>query len=751
MSSALPNIFYLDDPQDGASAYLLTEVGVTVAAISVDAAASSAAALPHFSCEHTLAVDVSYAVRNGDVGSLLVDVRDSADAWLRIIVFAGESVRVSAGRSRRVRFADSAEAPWARALRVSEAAGGEALYPRSPSWARSTVPALGLHIAARLRAPVRAAAELIVTPALTTLEALVSAGYAPRFSTAEAEADFDVPFFSRPGQNGHARALVAELCASFYTLGWVTGTGGSISIRIGNRIFMAPSGVQKERMQPADIYVLDGAGGEIYEPRPLPGRPALKLSQCAPLFQHAFSLRNAGAAIHTHDINAVLVTLLAGTGTEFRITHQEMIKGIAGHGFLDELVVPIIENTPHEADLADSLGEAMRKYPRSNAVLVRRHGVYVWGANWEAAKAQAECYHYLFEAAVRMTAIGVDPAVAPARIADGIGAARAYGSGAERVTSYDKSGASSAPHNSAKHTGSCCESGAAEGWHGSAGTSALPAPPSADREANAPLPLPPRDSYSTLLLDIEGCTTSLSFVTDTLFPYAAAHTRAWLVARWSGDDMEEARDDVTALEVLSAADVASGADGAAASSVPSGAGSSWGCGKNVDNALVDAICANVAWQMASNRKSGALKALQGHVWRDGYTKGTLNGHVYADVPVALRAWLEAGKRTYIYSSGSREAQRLLFKHSVAGDLRPLLSGYFDTAVGGKLVASSYADILLSLGEDKPSRVLFATDSLGEAAAAAAAGLQVVVTVRPGNNALPTGGIAWPTVESLTEL
>jgi methylthioribulose-1-phosphate dehydratase len=144
--------------------------------------------------------------------------------------------------------------------------------------------------------------------------------------------------------------------------------------------------------------------------RPLPGKPRLKLSQCAPLFQLAFSLRGAGACIHTHDISAVMCTLQQNAA-EFSITHQEMIKGVEGHGFLDTVTVPIIENTPHECELADSLELAMRSYPSSNAVLVRRHGVFVWGASWEAAKIQAECYHYLFDLAVRMRGAGLDPAV----------------------------------------------------------------------------------------------------------------------------------------------------------------------------------------------------------------------------------------------------------------------------------------------------------------------------------------------------
>jgi ribulose-5-phosphate 4-epimerase/fuculose-1-phosphate aldolase len=79
-----------------------------------------------------------------------------------------------------------------------------------------------------------------------------------------------------------------------------------------------------------------------------------------------------------------------------------------GHGYLSELVIPIIENTPHEEDLADSLGEAISKYPKATAVLVRRHGIYIWGPTWMAAKTQAECYHYLFKLALEMHRLGID-------------------------------------------------------------------------------------------------------------------------------------------------------------------------------------------------------------------------------------------------------------------------------------------------------------------------------------------------------
>ena len=97
------------------------------------------------------------------------------------------------------------------------------------------------------------------------------------------------------------------------------------------------------------------------------------------------------------------------------------MQGIAGHGYYDECVVPIIENTARECELTASLREAIRNYPKANAVLVKRHGVYVWGDNWIQAKTQAECYEYLFEAAVRLKALGVDASVAPSKsIANGV-------------------------------------------------------------------------------------------------------------------------------------------------------------------------------------------------------------------------------------------------------------------------------------------------------------------------------------------
>jgi methylthioribulose-1-phosphate dehydratase len=203
------------------------------------------------------------------------------------------------------------------------------------------------------------------------------------------------------------RALIVELCRQFYGMGWVSGTGGGISIREDDRVYMAPSGVQKERLAPEDLFVLDAEGNVLERPA-----ASAKVSACAPLFFNAFRLRNAGAVLHSHSVNAMLVTLLFER--ELRMTHLEMMKGITGVGYHDELRVPIIENRAHEHELADAMAAAIEAYPDTHAVLVRRHGVYVWGEDWVRAKTHAECYDYLFEAAVRMRQLGFDPSRPPA-------------------------------------------------------------------------------------------------------------------------------------------------------------------------------------------------------------------------------------------------------------------------------------------------------------------------------------------------
>ncbi|KRT84822.1 hypothetical protein AMK59_718, partial [Oryctes borbonicus] len=194
-------------------------------------------------------------------------------------------------------------------------------------------------------------------------------------------------------------------------LGWVTGTGGGISIKYEDKIYIAPSAVQKERIQPSDLFVQNIEGVDLELPPP---EKKLKKSQCTPLFICAYRARNAGAVIHSHSKAAVMATLLY-PGKEFTCTHLEMIKGIRDQKigrnicYNDKLVVPIIENTPFEEDLKDRMAQVIEEYPSTCAVLVRRHGVYVWGDTWQQAKTMSECYDYLFDIAVQMKLLGLDP------------------------------------------------------------------------------------------------------------------------------------------------------------------------------------------------------------------------------------------------------------------------------------------------------------------------------------------------------
>ena len=209
------------------------------------------------------------------------------------------------------------------------------------------------------------------------------------------------------GQDQVARARVCELCRHLYQQGWASGTGGGFSLRHGDRIYVAPSGVPKENIRPEEVFVTDLEGHVLSAGH---GR----ISACTPLFLHAYRLRDAGAVLHSHSLNACLASLVCGHdhahGRVFRVRGLEMVKGLQG-GHVDEVYeVPIIDNMPYEHELADSLEEAILRYPNSNAVLVRGHGVYIWGRNWVHTKSQAECYDYLFAASVRLRELGIDAA-----------------------------------------------------------------------------------------------------------------------------------------------------------------------------------------------------------------------------------------------------------------------------------------------------------------------------------------------------
>lgn len=139
------------------------------------------------------------------------------------------------------------------------------------------------------------------------------------------------------------------------------------------------------------------------------------------------------------------------------------------------------------------------------------------------------------------------------------------------------------------------------------------------------------------------------------------------------------------------------------------------------------------WLMSKDRKSTALKSIQGKIWDEGFRSGELRGEVFPDVPEAMERWKADGRDINIFSSGSVLAQKLLFGFSNAGDLTRYLSGFFDTETGPKREAASYSAIASQIGV-APEQVLFLSDVAEELQAAEGAGMKACLVVRPGNKA-----------------
>lgn len=195
----------------------------------------------------------------------------------------------------------------------------------------------------------------------------------------------------------------------------------------------------------------------------------------------------------------------------------------------------------------------------------------------------------------------------------------------------------------------------------------------------------------SVITDIEGTTTPISFVHRVLFPYARDRLAAFIAANQDNPALAEVPE--PKLQTL------------------------------------------LAW-MDCDEKVTALKAIQGEIWRDGYAAGDLLGEIYPDVPPALRRWARAGLKLFVYSSGSVPAQKLLFGHTPEGDLTPLFQAYFDTRIGAKRDAASYAAIARAIG-GAPEEALFLSDVEAELDAAASAGLATCQLVRAQDDTLPS--------------
>lgn len=198
---------------------------------------------------------------------------------------------------------------------------------------------------------------------------------------------------------------------------------------------------------------------------------------------------------------------------------------------------------------------------------------------------------------------------------------------------------------------------------------------------------------AAVLTDVEGTTTPISFVRDTLYPFASAWLSQLLDERGS--------EPAVAVELAEVTRLAPG---------------------------IPPLDALLGW-MDCDAKVTPLKALQGIIWADGYASGALRGEMYPDVAPNLRRWAAGGVRLFVYSSGSVAAQRQIFGHSSDGDLTPLFAGFFDTRVGAKRDPASYDRIAIGIGVPT-TEVLFLSDIEGELDAAAAAGLRTCQLLRP---------------------
>ena len=218
-----------------------------------------------------------------------------------------------------------------------------------------------------------------------------------------------------------------------------------------------------------------------------------------------------------------------------------------------------------------------------------------------------------------------------------------------------------------------------------------------------------------ILTDIEGTTSSLSFVKDVLFPYARARLPEFVRARSADPEVRRLLDEARRE-----------------------------AGVTLDD---DALIAELVRWIDEDRKVTALKALQGLIWETGYRDGALIGHIYDDAHAALRAWRARGIRLYVFSSGSIKAQQLLFGHTSKGDLTSLFDGYFDTTIGAKKDSAAYRRIAETIALP-PGDILFLSDVHDELEAARAAGMQTYWLVRA-DGATPEPG--HPTARRFDEI
>jgi len=239
------------------------------------------------------------------------------------------------------------------------------------------------------------------------------------------------------------------------------------------------------------------------------------------------------------------------------------------------------------------------------------------------------------------------------------------------------------------------------------------------------VPLYDETQVRAILLDIEGTTTPIDFVTKTLFPYASRKLEAFL--RENAADAEICGL-IQELRAQHDADERNGLQPPR-----------WRDDSEEERLRSSATYGQ--WLITGDSKCTPLKALQGKIWQRGYASGELRGEVYPDVPVAFERWNRQGKAVCIYSSGSVLAQQLLFGTVATGDLTPHIVAFFDTQVGAKTEVRSYRKIAVAVSYEL-REFLFLTDAAKEVEAARAAGMQALLCQRgaPSKAAEGTGPV-----------
>jgi enolase-phosphatase E1 len=227
-------------------------------------------------------------------------------------------------------------------------------------------------------------------------------------------------------------------------------------------------------------------------------------------------------------------------------------------------------------------------------------------------------------------------------------------------------------------------------------------------------PLTVRESriYTAILLDIEGTTTPVDFVYQTLFPYASRNLEPFLREHFVESEIKLL---IQQLHIQHNIDEQRGLKPP-----------SW-VDEN-DEMLLHSSIEYSRWLIARDSKYTALKSLQGRIWQEGYARGELHGQVYSDVPPAFKRWRLQNRDICIYSSGSVIAQQLLFSSITSGDLTPQITAFFDTRIGPKTEIKSYRRIAYSLLR-KPNDFVFVSDTVKEVEAAQNSGMHAILCIR----------------------